>query len=86
MPLYYAEGLEAEGHDPASEVERQLTVERVEAALDALDPIQQEVVVLRFLVGLSLREVAATLDKTVAAIKSLQHRGLVALRAALQEG
>jgi RNA polymerase sigma-70 factor (ECF subfamily) len=61
-------------------------VERVEQALDEIDPIQQQVVVLRFLVGLSLREVAATLDKTVAAVKSLQHRGLVALRAALKEG
>jgi len=86
VPLYHAEGLNAEGQDPASKVERQLTVERVESALGALDPIQREVVVLRFLVGLSLREVAAALDKTVAAIKSLQHRGLAALRVALQEG
>ena len=85
VPLYYAEGLDAEQQDPASEVEHQLTVERVVTALGALDPTQQEVVVLRFLVGLSLREVAATLDKTVAAVKSLQHRGLVALRVALRE-
>lgn len=86
VPLYYAEGLEAKGRDLASEVERKLTAERVVVALGALDPIQQEVVVLRFLVGLSLREVAATLDKSVAAVKSQQHRGLVALRTALQEG
>jgi RNA polymerase sigma-70 factor (ECF subfamily) len=85
VPLYYAEGLNAQEHDLTAEVERKLTVERVAAALEILDPVQQEVVVLRFLVGLSLREVAVALDRTVAAIKSLQHRGLVALRAALQE-
>jgi DNA-directed RNA polymerase specialized sigma24 family protein len=34
---------------------------------------------------LSLKEVALTLDKTVAAVKSLQHRGLAALRVELVE-
>ena len=86
VPLYYAEGLAAQEHDLTAQVEQRLTFERVVVALNVLDPIQQEVVVLRFLVGLSLREVAATLDKSVAAVKSLQHRGLVALRLALQEG
>ena len=78
-----AECLQAEGQDPEARAERQITVERVERALETLDPTQREVIVLRFLVGLSLREAAAALDKTVGAIKSLQHRGLVALRAAL---
>lgn len=86
VSLDEAAGLAAQGHDPAARVERQLTVERVERALEALDPIQREVVVQRFLVGLSLRQVAATLGKTVAAVKSLQHRGLAALRVALDEG
>ena len=85
VPLYHAEGLNADDADPGRTVETKLTVERVVAALETLDPTQQEVVVLRFLAGLSLREVAAALDKTVAAVKSLQHRGLVALRGALQE-
>jgi RNA polymerase sigma-70 factor (ECF subfamily) len=65
-------------------VEQTLTVEKVQRALERLDPTQREVVVLRFLVGLSLREVALTLNKSVASIKSSQHRGLVALRAALK--
>jgi RNA polymerase sigma-70 factor (ECF subfamily) len=86
VPLYHAEGQRDEENDPASIVERQLSVERVQRALDELDPTQGEVVVLRFLVGLSLREVALTLDKTVGAVKSLQYRGLVALRAALKSG
>ena len=85
VPLYDAEEQGAEEDNPASIVERQLAVERVGRALARLDPTQREVVVLRFLVGLSLREAALALDKTVGAVKSLQHRGLVALRAALKQ-
>ncbi len=84
VPLEYAEGLGEQGNTPASIVEQQLTLERVQEALAKLDTSQQEVVVLRFLVGLSLREVALTVDATVAAVKSLQYRGLVALRAELK--
>jgi RNA polymerase sigma-70 factor (ECF subfamily) len=85
VPLAQAEGLSREGSNPAAIAEHHLAVERVHRALDILDPSQREVVALRFLAGLSLREVALTLDKTVAAVKSLQHRGLVALRAALKQ-
>jgi RNA polymerase sigma-70 factor (ECF subfamily) len=85
VPLHHAEDLGMERSDPATIVERQLTVERVTDALGWLDPSQQEVIVLRFLGGLSLKEVASTLGKTVAAVKSLQHRGLAALRVALVE-
>ncbi len=62
-----------------------LTIERVQQALDNLDPAQREVVELRFLAGLSLKDAAATLNKTVAAVKSLQHRGLSTLRILLTE-
>jgi RNA polymerase sigma-70 factor (ECF subfamily) len=85
VPLDHADGLAGEGNNPDAIVETKLTVERIQRALDTLDQSQREVVVLRFLMGLSLREVALTLDKTVAAVKSLQHRGLLALRAALQQ-
>jgi RNA polymerase sigma-70 factor (ECF subfamily) len=81
VPLQHADDLSEEGNDPASIVEQELRLERVQRALDRLDPAQREVVVLRFLVGLPLREVALALDTTVAAVKSLQYRGLMALRA-----
>jgi RNA polymerase sigma-70 factor (ECF subfamily) len=83
VPIEQAEGMSEQRQDPAVMIEQKLTVECVERALRQIDPAQQEVVVLRFLIGLSLREVAAALDKSVAAVKSLQHRGLIALRAAL---
>lgn len=85
IPLEQAETLREEGHNPVAIVERQLTFERVQEVLADLDTSQQEVVALRFLVGMSLREVALTLKKSVAAVKSLQYRGLVALRAELKE-
>ena len=65
---------------PESAVERQLTRDRVRKALESIDESQREVVVLRFLVGLSLKETADTLQKSVPAVKSLQYRGLAALR------
>lgn len=70
--------------DPDMMVDQQLTIERIQAALEKIDPQQREVVTLRFLSGLSLREAAETMDCSIAAIKSLQHRGLKALRAALK--
>jgi RNA polymerase sigma-70 factor (ECF subfamily) len=60
-------------------------MERVRQALAGLDPAQREVVALRFLVGLPLQEVALILGKTITAVKSLQHRGLVVLRGALKQ-
>ncbi len=70
----------------AEVVDQKMTVELIEQALDHIDPAQREVVVLRFLTGLPLKEVAQSLNKSVAAVKSLQHRGLAALRIALQTG
>ncbi len=84
VSLDHAEGMGAEGSDPASIIEGRLAIEPIQRALTRLDPAQREVVVLRFLVGLSLREVALTLDRSVAAVKSLQYRGLIALRASLK--
>lgn len=69
---------------PSLVLEQKLTMTQVQQALTRLDPAQREVVELRFIVGLPLKEVAYTLDKSVAAVKSLQHRGLKALRVALE--
>lgn len=86
LPLDAAENITEETDSMDSLLQQKITVEYVEQALDQIDPEQREVVVMRFLVGLPLKEVALTLNKTVPAIKSLQHRGLAALRVALQAG
>ena len=54
-------------------------------ALAKLTEDQQQVVVLRFLEGLSLAEVACIMKRPAGAIKSLQHRAVLRLRA-LMEG
>jgi RNA polymerase sigma-70 factor (ECF subfamily) len=66
--------------DPAGTAERHLSAAQVRAALQHLTPDQRQVIILKFLEGLSNQEVAAVLDKPVGAVKSLQHRGLAALQ------
>ncbi len=60
-------------------------VARVRAALQSLTPLQQQVIVLRFLEEKSLKEVAQIVERTVGAVKGLQHRGLQTLQHILQE-
>ena len=81
------EAIEEQAHDndPRAVVEHKLQVERLQQALMQLDQNQREVVALRFVVGLSLQEVAQVIGRTEAAVKSLQHRGLAALRHTLSE-
>lgn len=66
--------------DPASVVEQKLTMEEAHKALGELDASQRDVLMLRFLSGLSLQEVAHALNRTEDSVKALQRRGLAALR------
>lgn len=83
VPLEAAAAQPDAGADIAALVEHRLTQAQLHQALGRLDDAQREVVTLRFLAGLSLNETAAALEKTEAAVKALQHRGLAALRQAL---
>jgi RNA polymerase sigma-70 factor (ECF subfamily) len=56
---------------------------RVMAALRRLSPDQREVLLLRFVGQMTAPEIAAAMDKTVGAVKALQHRGLANLAKAL---
>jgi RNA polymerase sigma-70 factor (sigma-E family) len=57
---------------------------RVMAALRTLSRRQQEVLVLRYYADLSEQDIAQTLGVTKGAVKSHAHRGLAALREALE--
>ena len=73
--------------DPAGPEERavQATEDaRVMAALRTLSRRQQEVLVLRYYADLSEQDIARTLGLTKGAVKSHAHRGLAALKAALE--
>ena len=56
------------------------------AGLATLPERQREVVVLRFVVGLPVKEIAAAMGKTEAAITALQMRGLGHLRRYIERG
>ena len=66
--------------DTELDAELQLCMDAVRAALQDLTYEQKQVILLKFLDGLSNQEVAERLDKSVGAIKSLQHRALAVLR------
>ncbi len=69
-----------QGPAPDEVAEMRWRQEQVRAMLRQLTPDQRQVVVLRFLEGWSLAEVAAAMEKPVGAVKALQHRALAALR------
>ena len=83
-PVSQADNTSRAEDNPAFIVERHLQLEWVWQGLQQLDETQCEVIIMRFLIGLSLKETAHALDKTVGAVKTLQHRGIMALRVALQ--
>jgi RNA polymerase sigma-70 factor (ECF subfamily) len=70
--------------DPAPDPEREAAGREIESALtsaiDALEPGQREVLVLRDVEGLSAPEVAQVLGLTVQAVKSRLHRARLAVR------
>jgi RNA polymerase sigma-70 factor, ECF subfamily len=66
--------------DPVPIVENQLTRDELMRAMTRLTEEQKQVIVLKFVEGMSNSEVAAVVGKPEGAIKSLQHRGLAALR------
>ena len=72
-------------NNPADATEGKMFYNRVKIALLELNPTRQEVIILRFLMGMSLQEVATTLGKSVGAVKVAQHRGLKELRDVLQQ-
>jgi len=55
------------------------------AALRRLTNDQQQVIILRFVEEMSLAQVAAVMNKTVGAVKALQHRALVSLSRLMSE-
>ncbi len=68
--------------EPSAELKAMQTIgrESMLRLIDHLSPEQQQVLTLKFVFNLPNAEVAAILDKTEGAVKSLQHRALVSLQ------
>jgi RNA polymerase sigma-70 factor (ECF subfamily) len=74
------EALASSEIDPLEAVARYRARTVARQALWQLTADQRQVILLKYFEGLNNEEVAATLDKPVGAIKSLQHRALEAMR------
>ncbi|MFQ6058725.1 MAG: sigma-70 family RNA polymerase sigma factor [Anaerolineae bacterium] len=83
--LALEEGQLAVEGGPVEALERSLTQEELARALRGLTEDQRQVIILKFVDGLSNTEVAQILGKTEGAIKSLQHRALASLSRILGE-
>lgn len=66
-------------------VERSLNSVMLQQALNRLNDDQRDVIVMRFVAGMPIAEVAQALQKSEDAIKGLQRRGLTALRDVLSD-
>jgi len=79
------ENLASPEDDPDGQLHQGLTSQALRQALSRLLEDQRDVVVLRFVVGLPVQQVAQTLHKSEDSVKGLQRRGLIALRTILKE-
>ncbi len=66
--------------DPFQEAARTLEQEALRRAISQLTPEQATVIVMRFLEGYSIAEVAKAMGKTEGAVKALQFRAIARLR------
>lgn len=66
-------------------VEQALEIERVVASIRRLKQEYQDVLIMRFVEDMSLKDVASALEKSEGAVKLLQHRALKLLREELGE-
>jgi RNA polymerase sigma-70 factor (ECF subfamily) len=76
------ENLDAE-HDLDSVIDEKFSSVDLAQALSKIEDTQQDVLLLRFIDGMSIAEAAQVLHKSEDAVKALQRRGLLALRALL---
>lgn len=80
------ERLVAAGDDLTMVVEKKLAQQQLRAAISHLTTDQQQVIILKFVEGLSNAQVGQVLDKTEGAVKSLQHRALASLQRIMEGG
>lgn len=85
MAVSLEEKLVASLEHPTGVLESEFAHHQLRRALSELTDDQQQVVILKFVDGLSNLEVAQILGKTEGAVKSLQHRALASLGRVLGE-
>jgi RNA polymerase sigma-70 factor (ECF subfamily) len=71
--------LASDSPSPDEQVELHFEADNLRSALQTLTSEQQQVVVLKFIAGMTTDEIAAQLQKSAGAIRALQMRALQAL-------
>jgi RNA polymerase sigma-70 factor (ECF subfamily) len=66
--------------DSVVQIEVRLELDRVRLAIRMLKPDHQDVIIMRFVEELSIKEVAVAIGKSEGAVKLIQHRALRELR------
>lgn len=79
------ESLVSRTGDVGEEVEKSLTSELLVKALATLSEVQRDVLILRFVNGVRVAQVAQMLHKSESAVKAHQRRALMALREVLTD-
>jgi len=79
------EDMPTSAYSPDHSADNHLTSEILQKALSCLNNDQRDVILMRFVAGMPIVEVARTLHKSEDAIKGLQRRGLAALKEILLE-
>jgi RNA polymerase sigma-70 factor, ECF subfamily len=79
------ESVPCNGDGPDAIVNHTLVAERLREALDHLTDGQSDVLVMRFISGLSIAETAQSLNRSEGAVKALQARGLEAMNRVLSQ-
>jgi RNA polymerase sigma-70 factor, ECF subfamily len=74
------ERLMADIDTPEETAEQRAAQRRLAAAIARLTEDQRQVILLKFIQGLDNKTAAQVLNKSIGAVKALQHRGLAALR------
>jgi len=85
VELEFDERMIASEDNTVSIITRRLSNQLLRAVINRLTSAQQQVLTLRFGEGLTARETAEIMDKSVGAIEALQHRALAALRRILEK-
>lgn len=83
LPL--SEKMASNGRSPDELIYLRLTQQQLAQAMTCLTDEQHQVILLRFVDGYRLKEVAQLLGKSEGAVKAMQHRALAALRRMLNE-
>jgi RNA polymerase sigma-70 factor (ECF subfamily) len=85
VALEEASSLASEEPAPDEEIELQFETESLRQALQELTEDQQQVIILKFIAGMSTDEIAEHLGKRAGAVRALQMRALQALAGIMEE-